>query len=115
VEDRVCIEEVCGDLLRGCPQGGSRSGDVSCGTDRRLAAVERPNARHDPDRRHEDRDPDDARGDALVPALAVASVVESFQRERAQLDALHHALEEWANLRHRWPPGFPSMRFVLGG
>ena len=46
---------------------------------RRHSAIERPTARHDPDRRHEDRDPDDTRRDALVPALAVAATPEAFE------------------------------------
>ena len=46
----------------------------------RLDAI--PNARHDPDRRHEHRDPDDTRRDALVPALAVAAVIDAVRQAR---------------------------------
>jgi hypothetical protein len=53
--------------------GLRRSCDVPCGSNRLLAAVQRPNTRHDPDRRHEDRDPDDTRRDSLVPALTIAA------------------------------------------
>jgi hypothetical protein len=45
-------------------------------------------ARHDPEHRTKDRDPDDTRRDALVPALAVASA----QRPLTRLQGLHFHL-----------------------
>jgi hypothetical protein len=53
---------------------------------RRLAAIERTSGCHDRDRRNEDCDPDDTRREALVPALAIASPLESIEPIRGQWD-----------------------------
>jgi hypothetical protein len=67
---------------------------------RRLRAVQRPNARHDPDRRDEDRDPNDARSDALVPALAVPEVEELVRRQVGDPVALSKAFDQLRVLSH---------------
>src|SRR4029453_4658534 len=70
---------------------------------RRLAAVQRPDARHDPHRRHEHRDPDDARSDSLVPALAVATADEAVPRRFGHLERLERPLVALAFVDHRLP------------
>jgi hypothetical protein len=63
-------------------------------------AIGPPLARHDPDGRHEHRDPDDARRDALVPALAIAAADERFHDALGRRELVPGALKLFFRLTH---------------
>jgi hypothetical protein len=79
----------------------------------RLGAIERQAARHDPDCRDEDRDPDDPRRDALVSALAVASAEEPIRRQVGDPIPLSKALNQLRVLIHGKGPPFSSVQRAL--